>query len=91
MSQTVPSVAPANVSGGNGRRHELVILWEVGLLCSYFSWTTMKAYVHKHNIMHIQSFSTKSCGINRKKGTLICHSYLLLLKIALQGTVMLYI
>lgn len=26
----VPSVAPANVSGGNGRRHELVILWEVG-------------------------------------------------------------
>lgn len=26
---TVPSVAPANVSGGNGRRHELVILWEV--------------------------------------------------------------
>uniref|UniRef100_H3DNY9 Contactin-5 n=1 Tax=Tetraodon nigroviridis TaxID=99883 RepID=H3DNY9_TETNG len=27
-AETVPSVAPANVSGGNGRRHELVILWE---------------------------------------------------------------
>uniref|UniRef100_A0A674NRD4 Contactin-5 n=1 Tax=Takifugu rubripes TaxID=31033 RepID=A0A674NRD4_TAKRU len=26
--EAVPSVAPANVSGGNGRRHELVILWE---------------------------------------------------------------
>lgn len=26
---TVPSVAPTNVSGGNGRRHELVISWEV--------------------------------------------------------------
>lgn len=29
LPPTVPSVAPANVSGGNGRRHELVILWEV--------------------------------------------------------------
>uniref|UniRef100_A0A6Q2ZIA4 Contactin-5 n=1 Tax=Esox lucius TaxID=8010 RepID=A0A6Q2ZIA4_ESOLU len=26
--EAVPSVAPANVSGGNGRRHELVISWE---------------------------------------------------------------
>ncbi|KAJ8280269.1 hypothetical protein GJAV_G00052510 [Gymnothorax javanicus] len=26
--EAVPSVAPANVSGGNGRRHELVIHWE---------------------------------------------------------------
>nr|XP_057935829.1 contactin-5 isoform X2 [Doryrhamphus excisus] len=26
--ESVPSVAPANVSGGNGRRHELVISWE---------------------------------------------------------------
>ncbi|KAM9821095.1 contactin-5 [Neosynchiropus ocellatus] len=26
--EAVPSVAPANVSGGNGRRHELVIAWE---------------------------------------------------------------
>uniref|UniRef100_A0A8C1TKK7 Contactin-5 n=1 Tax=Cyprinus carpio TaxID=7962 RepID=A0A8C1TKK7_CYPCA len=29
--EAVPSVAPANVRGGNGRRHELVISWEVGL------------------------------------------------------------
>lgn len=29
LFSTVPSVAPANVSGGNGRRHELVISWEV--------------------------------------------------------------
>lgn len=33
---TVPSVAPANVSGGNGRRHELVILWEVSLQTNHF-------------------------------------------------------
>ncbi|XP_052324691.1 contactin-5 isoform X1 [Oncorhynchus keta] len=26
--EAVPSVVPANVSGGNGRRHELVISWE---------------------------------------------------------------
>ncbi|KAM7398986.1 hypothetical protein PAMP_018283 [Pampus punctatissimus] len=26
--EAVPSVAPTNVSGGNGRRHELVISWE---------------------------------------------------------------
>uniref|UniRef100_A0A8C5ADQ0 Contactin-5 n=1 Tax=Gadus morhua TaxID=8049 RepID=A0A8C5ADQ0_GADMO len=26
--EAVPAVAPANVSGGNGRRHELVISWE---------------------------------------------------------------
>uniref|UniRef100_A0A8C5H1Y1 Contactin-5 n=1 Tax=Gouania willdenowi TaxID=441366 RepID=A0A8C5H1Y1_GOUWI len=26
--EAVPSVAPVNVSGGNGRRHELVISWE---------------------------------------------------------------
>ncbi|KAM9732692.1 contactin-5 isoform 2-T2 [Menidia menidia] len=26
--EAVPSVAPSNVSGGNGRRHELVISWE---------------------------------------------------------------
>ncbi|XP_039600283.1 contactin-5 isoform X2 [Polypterus senegalus] len=27
-NEAVPSVAPANVSGGSGRRHELVITWE---------------------------------------------------------------
>ncbi|XP_062861152.1 contactin-5 [Trichomycterus rosablanca] len=26
--EAVPTIAPANVSGGNGRRHELVISWE---------------------------------------------------------------
>ncbi|MEQ2314837.1 Contactin-5 [Ameca splendens] len=30
--EAVPAVAPSNVSGGNGRRHELVISWEVGPL-----------------------------------------------------------
>lgn len=36
LLETVPSVAPANVSGGNGRRHELVILWEVGVFPRQF-------------------------------------------------------
>uniref|UniRef100_A0A8C6KXC6 Contactin-5 n=1 Tax=Nothobranchius furzeri TaxID=105023 RepID=A0A8C6KXC6_NOTFU len=27
--EAVPAIAPSNVSGGNGRRHELVISWEV--------------------------------------------------------------
>lgn len=45
---TVPSVAPANVSGGNGRRHELVISWEVGPLPKSLSSTSMAARVQKH-------------------------------------------
>lgn len=49
---TVPSVAPANVSGGNGRRHELVILWEVSPQTHHFSRScvTTQVQAHKYNI-----------------------------------------
>lgn len=46
LLETVPSVAPANVSGGNGRRHELVILWEVGVLPRQFWRAIMKQNKH---------------------------------------------
>lgn len=49
---TVPSVAPANVSGGNGRRHELVILWEVSPRTRHFSGScvTTQVQAHEYNI-----------------------------------------
>lgn len=46
---TVPSVAPANVSGGNGRRHELVILWEVSHRTNHLC----RSRVTTHN--HVES------------------------------------
>lgn len=49
LFSTVPSVAPSNVSGGNGRRHELVISWEVGFLSNSLKFDNVQKTVLKAN------------------------------------------
>lgn len=65
---TVPEVGPANVSGGDGSRSELVITWEVSSKCHFYIFFAslifqdnfeLKVLIAGHNMQVKQKHWTK--------------------------------